>query len=85
MHLEDPVAETLRGDLVIAGSIRPGDKTAPRVNGKFLDVDKARFLVKGVTYGTFAPDAGRGQFPSSARIEQDFALMAANGINTVRT
>ena len=27
------------------------------VNGKFLQAGDERFLVKGVTYGTFAPDA----------------------------
>ena len=57
----------------------------PRVNGKFLEVDGRRFLVKGVAYGTFAPDGDGEQFPSSARVAQDFALMAAAGINTVRT
>ena len=37
---------------------------APRVDGKFLNVDGVRFLVKGVAYGTFAPDASGGQFPA---------------------
>jgi GT2 family glycosyltransferase len=59
--------------------------SAPRVDGKFLEVDGTRFLVKGVSYGTFAPDREGVQFPPAARIEQDFALMAAAGINTVRT
>ena len=58
---------------------------APRVDGKFLDAEGRRFLVKGVAYGTFAPDGEGDQFPSSARVTQDFALMAASGINTVRT
>jgi len=31
-----------------------------------------RFLVKGVTYGTFAPDAEGYQFPSPARVAEDF-------------
>ncbi|MGE0159905.1 MAG: glycosyltransferase [Gemmatimonadales bacterium] len=56
-----------------------------RVDGKFLEVDGRRFLIKGVTYGTFAPDGEGAQFPSSARVDQDFAAMAAAGINTVRT
>src|SRR5262245_51520478 len=58
---------------------------APRVVGKFLEIDGRRFLVKGVTYGTFAPDASGAQFPVPARIAQDFAMMAAAGLNTVRT
>ncbi len=57
----------------------------PRLNGKFLDVDGRRFLVKGVAYGTFAPDAAGAQFPSIARVSGDFAQMAAAGLNTVRT
>jgi GT2 family glycosyltransferase len=54
-------------------------------DGKFLRVDADRFLVKGVTYGTFAPDAQGYQFPPLARIAEDFSLMASLGINTVRT
>ncbi|MDA0328816.1 MAG: glycosyltransferase [Gemmatimonadetes bacterium] len=57
----------------------------PRVEGKFLEVEGRRFLVKGVTYGTFAPDASGAHFPSAERVEQDFAGMAAVGFNTVRT
>jgi len=67
------------------GLIRSVGNTAPRVDGKFLDVDNRRFLVKGVAYGTFAPDGEGTQFPPSARIVQDFTLMAAAGVNTVRT
>ena len=65
--------------------IRAVDNMAPRVDGKFLAVGTRRFLVKGVAYGTFAPDADGNQFPSSERIAEDFTLMAAAGINTVRT
>jgi GT2 family glycosyltransferase len=54
-----------------------------RANGAELADD--RFLIKGVTYGTFAPDAQGYQFPSPARIAEDFGRMAALGINTVRT
>ena len=60
-------------------------KLPPRVDGKFLEVDGRRLLIKGVAYGTFAPDGEGAQFPAAERIEQDFALMAAAGINTVRT
>ena len=61
------------------------DVHGPRVDGKFLEVDGRRVLVKGVAYGTFAPDSEGTQFPSVERIQQDFARMAAVGINTVRT
>ena len=54
-------------------------------DGKFLRAGDARFLVKGVTYGTFAPDAQGYQFPSPQQVATDFGLMADLGINTVRT
>ena len=53
--------------------------------GKFLRVGDERFLVKGVTYGTFAPDAQGYQFPPLNQIAADFRQMAALGVNTVRT
>ena len=56
-----------------------------KVDGKFLRVDGGRFWVKGVTYGTFAPDAHGHQFPVREVVARDFAAMAAHGINTVRT
>ncbi len=57
-------------------------------DGKFLRAGGQRLLVKGVTYGTFAPDlpgAMAPQFPPAARVVADFRQMAALGINTVRT
>ncbi len=62
-----------------------GTGGAARLNGKFFEVNGRRFLVKGVTYGTFAPDAAGVQFPALDRVVADFARMAAAGINTVRT
>ena len=56
-----------------------------RVDGKFLDVLGQRFLVKGVAYGTFAPDADGHQFPPLPRLDADFGQMGGVGINTVRT
>ncbi len=69
----------------VHGELRGPSPGQPQVDGKFLEVDGRRFLLKGVAYGTFAPDNQGSQFPSAERIEQDFALMAAAGINTVRT
>jgi GT2 family glycosyltransferase/DNA-binding beta-propeller fold protein YncE len=54
-------------------------------DGKFLRCDGERLLIKGVTYGTFAPDAGGYQFPAHQQVAEDFRLMAGLGINTVRT
>ncbi|MEM7416502.1 MAG: glycosyltransferase [Gemmatimonadota bacterium] len=62
-----------------------GSTSRARVDGKFLEVGGQRFLIKGVTYGTFAPADDGAQFPSAEQVEHDFAAMAAAGINTVRT
>ncbi|MQA29255.1 MAG: glycosyltransferase [Luteitalea sp.] len=69
--------------------IRP-DATTPSLggrttaDGKFLRADGGRFLVKGVTYGTFAPDAAGYQLPAPQQNAADFRLMAELGFNTVR-
>jgi GT2 family glycosyltransferase/DNA-binding beta-propeller fold protein YncE len=67
--------------------VRPTPSTAARViaDGKFLRAGDQRFLVKGVTYGTFAPDASGYQFPAIQQIADDFGQMSDFGINTVRT
>jgi glycosyltransferase involved in cell wall biosynthesis len=57
----------------------------PAVHGKFLYVGDKKLWIKGVTYGTFRPDENGDQFPLRHRVEQDFAAMAENGINCVRT
>ena len=54
------------------------------MDGKFLRLGTERYLIKGVTYGTFAPDDKGYQFPDAGQIARDFGLMAALGINTVR-
>jgi GT2 family glycosyltransferase len=60
---------------------------APRAqsDGKFLRVDGSVFLIRGASYGTFAPRQDAHQFPELAQVRRDFGLMAAAGINTVRT
>ncbi len=63
----------------------PENAPRPHVGGKFLFVGKEKFWVKGVTYGTFRPDAQDVQFPARATVERDFAQMAENGINALRT
>jgi GT2 family glycosyltransferase len=57
----------------------------PRVRGKFLFAGEEKLYIRGVTYGTFRPDAQGDEFRAPDVVEQDFAQMAANGINTVRT
>ncbi len=53
--------------------------------GKFLTAGDDKFYVKGVSYGTFAPDLRGDQFPPMSQVANDFALMRELGINAVRT
>ena len=54
------------------------------VDGKFLSAGETRFLVKGVTYGTFAPRQDGSQYPPDPLVGRDFRAMAAAGFNCVR-
>jgi glycosyltransferase involved in cell wall biosynthesis len=55
-----------------------------RIDGKYFQLDGARWVARGLTYGPFAPDEN-GQFlPSAARISADFAHVRALGANAVR-
>ncbi|PYK99371.1 MAG: glycosyl transferase [Verrucomicrobia bacterium] len=56
-----------------------------RVHGKFIFVGDEKLYVRGVTYGTFRPNEQGEEFPAPEVVERDFALMAANGVNAVRT
>jgi GT2 family glycosyltransferase len=56
----------------------------PTVRGKFIWVGDQKLYIRGVTYGTFRPDATGNQYHRLELIERDFAQMAANGINAVR-
>src|SRR3954454_22434745 len=64
----------------------PAEHPAPRVEvrGKFLFAGERKLYLRGVTYGTFATDPEWGDYPRAERVEQDFAAMAAAGINSVR-
>lgn len=70
-------------DFPVAGVSPGGSRT--RVCGKFLYAGGEKFYVRGVTYGTFRDSADGGQFPERETVGRDFAQMAANGINAVRT
>src|SRR6185369_3132652 len=69
---------------VLARELTPQVDVRVVADGKFLRVGSDRFHVKGVAYGTFAPDTDGYQFPSLNQIAEDFRLMAGLGINTVR-
>jgi O-antigen biosynthesis protein len=59
------------------------DRIVP--DGKHLRRGEASFRVKGVTYGSFRPRSDGALFPEPERARQDFAAIAAAGLNTVRT
>jgi GT2 family glycosyltransferase len=54
------------------------------VDGKFLAAGNRRFLIKGVTYGTFAPQQDGSQYPSAEVVGRDLSAIAAAGFNAVR-
>ena len=68
-------------------SAEPATRTAsrPHAEGKFLVADGRKLYLKGVTYGTFRPDAEGHEFPARDTVARDFALMARHGLNAVRT
>src|SRR6188472_2230450 len=79
-------AECGRGRHSLDGRVSGRQDSNKLLNsGKFVQVDGRRFLVKGVAYGTFEPDADGYQFPPLQQVARDFALMAEAGVNTVRT
>jgi O-antigen biosynthesis protein len=57
----------------------------PVVAGKFIETGHQKLYIKGVTYGTFAPDISGEQFSVLEVVAEDFKKMAESGINTVRT
>jgi len=63
---------------------RPGTGHRPRVEGRFLYVGPEKLWVRGVTYGTFLPSVAGDDGYDAAVADEDFARMAASGINAVR-
>ena len=58
--------------------------TQVKIKGKFFYQGDQKFYVRGVTYGAYKPDEEGKEYTDIEQIERDFAMMAANGINTVR-
>src|SRR6266508_4041505 len=63
----------------------PRTHVRPSVRGKLLFIGDEAFYVRGVTYGTFRPRDDGSEFPPPDVVERDFAQMAANGANALRT
>ena len=57
----------------------------PKVQGKFLYRGDQKLWIRGVTYGTFCPNADGDQFPQPHIAKRDFAQMAFHGFNSIRT
>ncbi len=53
--------------------------------GKFFFSGTEKILLKGITYGPFAPDGAGPQFPSAQIVSDDLDLIAELGANTLRT
>ena len=71
--------------LYAAQPARLAPTAAPiRVSGKFFFAGERKHFVKGVTYGPFPTASHGAPFPEAAIVDNDFALMAEAGINTVR-
>jgi ABC-type multidrug transport system fused ATPase/permease subunit/GT2 family glycosyltransferase len=57
------------------------------VSGKFFYVGGSKLYLRGVTYGTFRPIEGGesgSEYGRPEQVEQDFLVMARDGINAVR-
>ena len=54
------------------------------VDGKFFRAGAQQFLVKGITYGPFAPDADGGTFASRDQTRRDFEQIRQLNANVVR-
>ena len=61
-----------------------GSKEKIEIRGKFFYQGDQKFYVKGVTYGAFRPGNEDKEYTDLDQINRDFAMMAANGFNTVR-
>lgn len=61
------------------------DGVRPQVAGKFIFVGDEKFYMRGVTYGPFRPDENGCEYHTPELVDLDFAQMASNGINAVRT
>jgi hypothetical protein len=59
-------------------------RSRPRANGKFLWAGGQKLFVRGVTYGPFG-GPGWNEYGRPHAVDQDFALIAASGLNAVRT
>src|SRR5438270_9226821 len=55
------------------------------IAGKVFARGERPLRIQGVTYGPFPPDVAGERFPEQDRVADDFAAMAAAGVNSLRT
>jgi O-antigen biosynthesis protein len=67
----------------VSAPLSSGEKVRP--SGKFFYLNDDKFVLKGVTYGPFAPSADGAPFPERRKVELDFSLISELGANTLRT
>ena len=79
------VAAAAASDRRALRSARPHSAQPCEVRGKFLFVDNQKFYVRGVTYGPFRPNGTGDCYPDPIVVAEDFARMAANAVNALRT
>ena len=72
-------------DPCLAGAIVGRISARPDVGGKFIFANGEKLYIRGVTYGPFRPDAHDCEYHNPEVVSHDFACMAANGVNAVRT
>jgi GT2 family glycosyltransferase len=86
-EVADTPLERRRHPRVLPADFRPapGHDARLEARGKFLFAGPRKVYLRGVTYGTFRPDAQGREFTDAERVASDFAQMAANGFNAVRT
>lgn len=57
----------------------------PQVRGKFVFLRDDKRYIRGVTYGPFRPGLGGSEYREERRVDRDFAAIAMNGFNAIRT
>jgi GT2 family glycosyltransferase len=62
-----------------------GRQARAEVRGKFLFANGEKLYLRGVTYGTFRPQADWTMFPPPEIVEADFRGMVAAHVNAIRT
>src|ERR1043166_8630083 len=68
--------------MTVAAAVPPSPRVV--VDGKFFRLGGAKFFLKGVTYGPFAPDENGETFASPKQTARDFQLIRELGANALR-